>query len=1128
MSASERADAPADSEAAAPEEAGKGPRTARPLPGTDAAEERVGNGSAPKAVTVDGTIAATEQPADPKPGESLDPDLASGWEPPRDDPAFTEVDEACHGPLVAAWGDLENRLVSGPVAALERAKEAHLDLVREAGLDEDAPERSEDRIERIVAYRRGLASNVVEPMSLSFQQAAPIGSIFDALTRALDEAAQASRELPERADVPWRADALKPCPEDTRRRRIGKRFARVFSRARKTGRERTVPMRAVALRHLDREVAPTLDQLAEESMRAWATWTGTLETSILAFSDASLAPLVKLEHPDAEGADELWTTLGEAGTELDAQLAKLIASAPTSDTTALARERLSRARRVLEANLAVAGSFLYEPQIPAGRPTLLRGDRLEAAADTWDQAVLSRLKLVQALLSIMSGTTGIQRRLISRLRDRALAGAEELPPVADALDNLREAFVASASPVSRRMEELEAKVTDVLEPTLDAVPKHSEVQEVVAASSDATLEAIPSIAKQMPETLSLLLDGAPVPTRNRKVETRVVTLQEMTRQAFDALRVEKMRSSTAALVGSVEQVRADMEELPKVFSFAFEAAEKELEEGEEDAEEKAEALVVEALLSMSESLRGGATTLRSAVEDAQRKLATAVGGGTLALLDRLVAGRMTAHLLAARSWFVDLQKWVNKRWGPTLVRWRRVAGVRAALLRRLATKWLRRGSELVSGTQGSQGASARSIRTLADADSVMADLPLVYQRLFTLDPLTDSTLLSERSAELADAMGRWARWQSSDGIPLIVRGRPGSGVTSFLNSLSSSIEADLDEDGAKRRKEKEKKKRNHKKRDKDQDSEPSNVLRLDLEERVQDEATLAAILADALNLEAPRRLNELAQSIFDAAPENLPEAVIVDSLEHVYLRVPGGTDLIERFLTLMAETEPQILWIGGITSSAWQLVETAEPNAIIQVDVLDLPPLQVSGLRNAIMLRHRRSGLPIRFEEPEVGRHLLRRRLRRLRDPAAYGELLEADFFDRLQRTSSGDVRLALFQWLLATDFDQGDGVLMHPPERPDFGVLESLSLTQNFTLKAFIEHKTLTLAEHDRIFRTVRHESYQIFESLGNRHLIQARAAANGNDPQRSEIQEDLRYEVQPLLVGAVISHLRGRNIIH
>ena len=106
----------------------------------------------------------------------------------------------------------------------------------------------------------------------------------------------------------------------------------------------------------------------------------------------------------------------------------------------------------------------------------------------------------------------------------------------------------------------------------------------------------------------------------------------------------------------------------------------------------------------------------------------------------------------------------------------------------------------------------------------------------------------------------------------------------------------------------------------------------------------------------------------------------------------------------------------------------------------------------------------------------------------------------------------------------------MSYPEKPNFSLLESLGLTQNFTLKAFLEHRTLSLTEHDRIFRLPRHESYQIFESLGNRNLIGVVPTERSEDhaDERSEVVEDLRYQIQPLLVGAVIAHLQSRNIVH
>lgn len=223
-----------------------------------------------------------------------------------------------------------------------------------------------------------------------------------------------------------------------------------------------------------------------------------------------------------------------------------------------------------------------------------------------------------------------------------------------------------------------------------------------------------------------------------------------------------------------------------------------------------------------------------------------------------------------------------------------------------------------------------------------------------------------------------------------------------------------------------------------------------------------------------------------------------------------------------------LVWVGGITTSAWQLVAAVEPTAVSQVELVQLGPLTPAAIREAIGVRHRRSGLPLRFEGPVEGRTVLRRRLSQARTTEDHQNLVADTFFEQLGRTSGGDLRLALFQWLQVADFGSGQGVRISRVERPSFSVLESLTLTQNFTLKAFLEHRTLTLAEHDKIFRLPRSESFQVFESLGNRHLIRVQSLDVSGEDTRPGVQADLRYQIQPLLVGAITSHLRARNIVH
>ena len=1028
----------------------------------------------------------------------------------RDD-TIRRAEAACHDPLREALDDIESKLSTRLVHVLEGCREVHAELMAEAGLDGEPPEGLEERSQRLLAYRRRLAGEVLSPIRLAFGGSGPNASALDALEIALGDATEAARALPAHVDGTWPEEALLPQPTDELGRRVRKRIGRLVSAARKAGTARQVPLRAVALHHLGETLAPKVDEAAVDAFRAWAAWERELETAWTEWGEVALPDLIRAEQPKSEAQEEgedeedrasLWTEIARAASDFDEALGALIESCPLGDLVDALDRALVESGEVLAADLAVAGSFVFTPQDTHRiEPTLEDLTQMRPALEVWDEGVGNRLQLYESLLGILAGASAVQRRLVRNVREDQLATASVLSEVALELERMAEALPeeGALSEIEGRLEETQREVDRVLEPAASAIPDSADVNRSVQSGANATVDALLAMVRQAPSSLELHPDNGRLPGPRRRPETRTVALQELARQSFDALRIERIRSSTANLVGTIDEVRADVEELPNVFAFAFDAAEKELEEGGEGAGEKALGLVTEALLSMAESLRNGERSLEAAVQKAQMRLGAEVSEGSLGLVDRVAAGRVQARLLAARSSVAELRAWINDRLGPPLERASRRLAARFKLLQRWASRGLRKGTEMVGTPSATGEASARTLRRLSDAEAALADLPLVYQRLFTLQPVSDPSLLAGRDGELADGITRWTRWKESEGVPVIVRGRPGSGITSFLEVLGTRIS----EDGG-------------------------SLGRVVLDQRVVGEGALARMLSAELGLDAVDSLDDLATAVFDAPRGGVPDAVSLDNMEHLYLRVPKGTDLIERLLTLMAETEPRIFWIGGITSSAWQLVSVAEPTAVSQVEVLELEQLTGPELREAMTIRHRRSGLPLRFKEPESRRRLLRQRLKRLRDPDAYDNLLASDFFDRLERTSSHHLRLALFQWLMAADFGQGDGVVMEPPERPDFTILDALTLTQNFTLKAFLEHRTLTLDEHDRIFRLPRHESYQVFESLQNRRLIEP-VTNDGDDLlERSEIEEDLRYRVRPLLVGAVITHLRGRNIVH
>jgi hypothetical protein len=1066
------------------------------------------------------------------------------------------VDEACRGPALGVWDVLEPELDAGVLGSLRRAIDAHDALLQECGLLREGPEASDQRA-ALVAYRHGVLNDVLAQLEEGLGRGGPVGRVVAALDDAWQEAVRLSSELPRLATVRWGAGALDVMPSDGPARRIGKAWGRVFGAARKADRARPAPLRALALEHLQRHVGPALQVGAVASAQAWAAWVLRLEDACAEWADEVLPALAVADTAkvaergtkpvgggagEGVGADEESTSVvepsggaddpGGSVTEDDAALgdpmrhareaakafgstlAELAAATPHAEARSAMEARLAQAAEALSSDVRVAGSFVHRPSPVSSRDLDLRRlTRARRVLASWDEQAAARISLHRAYLSVLVGGAAVREKLVDRARVALLDPVRALEGDVVSLARLAEDVRRTGSVEARgdSFTALRASTEEVVRAAAARVADAAVSAESLDGMLGDTIDALHGIVGQAPAVLVLHRRESSTPDKLRVSEERAVPFQELARQSLDALRVERIRSAMLGLERAVAPAQVEVGELPSVISFAFDAAAKELQadsvaRGEASpaegagASERATRLFLEALDRSADVLRQAPLTVESALVAADARVAEELSGGALLLLDRIGAGRMHAQLLRARSRFSALRVRIADRLRPRLRRVRRLLRLLWLRTRRAGHRWIRRARAAI-GDQPVRGARGeRTVRAFARADSGPGHVPLVYQRLFSLDPVEDASFLVGRGGELAEMLKRWRRWREEDEVPVVVRGNPGTGVTSLLRVTAGMFEA-----------------------------EGASVRHMEITERILDEATLVSRLKDAVGEGPESTLEELAARILRSERGGVPDVVVVDGLEHLYLRVPGGTDLLERFLTLMSETEPRIFWIAGMGQSAWKLVVKAEPVAIAQVDGVEIGALPVDRLRETVLQRHRRSGLRLRFEEPREGRTLLRRRLRGLRGTEGHRRLLEEDFFEQLHRVALGNLRLALFHWLLAADFDTEEGgVLMRPPVRPEFGVLEGLEMTQNFTLKALLEHGTLTLAEHDAVFRVTHQASYQIFESLQNRMLIEELDPRPAWEQEDSEIRRASRYRIRPLLVGAVGAHLRKLNVVH
>jgi hypothetical protein len=186
-------------------------------------------------------------------------------------------------------------------------------------------------------------------------------------------------------------------------------------------------------------------------------------------------------------------------------------------------------------------------------------------------------------------------------------------------------------------------------------------------------------------------------------------------------------------------------------------------------------------------------------------------------------------------------------------------------------------------------------------------------------------------------------------------------------------------------------------------------------------------------------------------------------------------------------------------------------------------------VESLIINRHRRSGMTLQFVEPKDASALMRQRLKRAKTPEQFQSLLREDFFDRLWRASGQNVMLALYYWIRSAEFDEENSALTVRSLVPlRFDYLNDLTLDHAFTLKAFFLHKTLSLADHSRIFNTSAADSTVILESLLNSYFIEEVPLAERTANADYHVKKHAVYRLRPLILHPVTSFLQSKNIIY
>jgi hypothetical protein len=312
-----------------------------------------------------------------------------------------------------------------------------------------------------------------------------------------------------------------------------------------------------------------------------------------------------------------------------------------------------------------------------------------------------------------------------------------------------------------------------------------------------------------------------------------------------------------------------------------------------------------------------------------------------------------------------------------------------------------------------------TLRDILHLPASKGELPGLYTVLFKLVPVEDRRFLIGRERELAGLEQAVKDWGNGRFAACLFVGARGSGKTSLLNCACAVAFAGRE------------------------------LIRTEFTERILTPEALDDFFRKMLGLQPEADLVEGF-----AAKRRI---VIIEEAERVFLRQVGGFDAADHFVRRIQNTASTTLWVITMNQKAFRVLDAAMQFGRVFSHRISAMSVSREDLENAILERHRLSGLRLDFAPPPTGDP----RINRLRAWFGLQDSPQALFFDSLYQQSGGVFRSAFELWLSSIERAEGRILKIRQPLEPAFAQFRSeLTQEDHFTLLSIQEHGSLKVEE--------------------------------------------------------------------
>ncbi|XXY50292.1 hypothetical protein WME91_03980 [Sorangium sp. So ce269] len=348
-----------------------------------------------------------------------------------------------------------------------------------------------------------------------------------------------------------------------------------------------------------------------------------------------------------------------------------------------------------------------------------------------------------------------------------------------------------------------------------------------------------------------------------------------------------------------------------------------------------------------------------------------------------------------------------------------------------------------------RGAQAETEAPSALPDELLARLPE--------QPIEDPAVGLDHYPGLDRFEALLAAWRdSSRGGSLLLVGGAGSGKTSWLRAAERK-------------------------------SEGIPCQRIALRQRLLTEGDLVATLGAALD--APPAAREGADALSAWLRTQPRRVLILDDLEHLFLRGLDTWGAWEAFMEIVERSTPRMFWLCALADHPYRYLLFARGGAIVFRAVVQLAPWSEHKLGELLGGRLRASGYALCFDDLLVDEDEP--------DQEGYVAATERNFSRLLWDYAQGVPRVALYYWLQSLSPAGERRLRVRLFQGPGEDTLEELSELERFVLASVVWHDSLTTAEasislgyprlpcDDALAKLV---DLGVVDDLGGRHRVTTR----------------------------------------